>query len=154
MEPNENMHKKHLGKNILVKEYNEFSITGGTVNSFVVKSLFFDIESYGIFVCETDRDDVERMLALMKRKISNKIRYDLNKVIFQSIGIIDFDFKLGKKPLFAGRKMFFILQLTLFVKNPNTDIKDPALIQHLTKFIEEIIDDILIDNELIYFLRN
>lgn len=150
MASNENMlGKKHNGKTIVISTYDEFRYTGATTDAVNLKSIWIDIESYANLI-SIDKQEIEEMLLEIRLKTKRKIQNQIDKNIFQSLSIVDYSLRLGKKQLYEGKKTFFVFQINLFVKK-HMDVKDPSLKLYITNFVHEIIDEILLEQDLIRF---
>lgn len=144
--------RENLGKNFYKKEYLNFNITGGTVNHKDVKSIWIDLESYAYFENSCDIDDVNILIKNWKHQLKRKIINEIDTEIFHRESIVEFTFRYNYKPIEAGRKSYFLVEINLYTKK-HINIKDIEFNKYISTFTHKIIDDILVDNEIIKFVK-
>ena len=137
-----------VGKYIPLGEYNNVMIGYGTVDFKILKTIYLNLNSW----VEPSNDDTDFDILINKsrKKIKHKI-FGLNDRKFKPQSIVDLDVKTNGVKL--NKRSFMNLEITLYV-NEYFDVKSKPIKTEIKTFIENIIDDDLIDKDLFNFHTN
>jgi len=134
-----------VGKYIPLGEYNKVKIGYGTVDFKNLKTIYIKLNSW----VEPTNDEVDfnTLINVSRRRIKTRI-YGLNNKKFKPQSIVDLDIKTNGIKL--NKRSFMNLEITLFV-NEFFDVKAKPIKTEIKTFIEDLINDDLIDKNLFNF---
>jgi hypothetical protein len=123
------------GKTSKISGFKNSKITYGTVDSFELKSLYLNIQTWVEPTKESD--NWNRVVLNLSRAIKHTIFNHLNHKFFKEHFIVDLD--LRSSGINLGKKSFLNLEVNLFVKVENLDFKDSSLKDCLKDLTKQII---------------
>ena len=137
-----------VGKYIPLGEYNNVKIGYGTVDFKNLKTIYLKLNSW----VEPSHDDVDfdTLIHKSRRQIKSRI-YELKNTKFKSQSIVDLDIKTNGIKL--NKRSFMNLEITLYV-NEFFDVKSKFIKTEIKSFIQEIINDELMNKDLFNFHKN
>lgn len=134
------------GKSVKLNLYSPIKTSYGTVDSKNFKSLFVNIQSW--VTPKKNSDSWNRVVSSLSRDIKLTLNETIDEHIFLKNYIVDLD--LRTSGLMCGKKSFFNLELTLFVKN-DTDFKDYSIKEAIKKIVKNVFKDNIVHNRYFDF---
>ena len=135
------------GKTSKISGFKTTKVTYGTVDSFELKSLYLNLQTW---VSPTkESDNWNRVVLNFSRTIKHTIYHHLNPTIFKDQYIVDLD--LRSSGINLGKKSFLNLEITLFIKEENIDFKDSKLKDSLKDLVKNIVSQNFTKNEYFNF---
>lgn len=120
------------GKQLMVKDFTNYSIVSGTVDNKNPKALYLNISAWGDPLIE-DITDYKFVIRKLDKIIRNTIFNDLDSNLFQvNRTIVDFDMR--ESGIEYGKRSYMNCEITLFQKH-NFKLQE--------KEIQDSLDDIL-----------
>lgn len=121
------------GKTSKIFGFNNVKIVYGTVDSFDLKSIYLNIQTWVEPIVETD--NWNRVVLNMSRAIKHSVYNNIDDNVFHKNFILDLD--LRSSGLVLGKKSFLNLEVTFFIKS-KLDFKSFEL-RNIVKDISKII---------------
>lgn len=135
------------GKTSKILGFKSAKITYGTVDSFELKSLYLNIQTW--VEPNKESDNWNRVVLNLSRSIKHTIYHELNRNIFKENYIVDLD--LRSSGLQLGKKSFLNLEINFFLNEENLDFKDTKLKDNLKHISKNIINQNFSKNEYFSF---
>lgn len=129
------------GKSIKLSVYNSIKTSFGTVDSKNFKSLFVNVQSW--VTPKKNYENWNRIVSSLLREVKLVINESLDKDIFHSNYIVDLD--LRTSGLQEGKKSFFNLEITVFIKD-DVEFKSMKIKESVKKIIKCIFKDTICNN--------
>jgi hypothetical protein len=121
------------GKSVKLNLFNSIKTTYGTVNSKELKSIYINIQSW--VSPKIGSQNWDRSLSHIKREIKYTVSDSIDQKVFKDNCIIDLD--LRTSGILQGKKSFFNLEITLYVKN-DVEFKSPQIKDSVKEIIKEM----------------
>jgi len=134
------------GKNIKLKLFDNLKTSYGTVDSKELKSIYINIQSW--VTPKLYHNNWDRIVSYNKREIKYTVNESINFDIFKDNSIVDLD--LRTSGIQTGKKSFFNLEITLYVKK-STDFKSLEVKDSIRQLISEINKNNIINNKYFDF---
>jgi hypothetical protein len=112
-------------------------ITYGTVDSFELKSIYLNIQTWVEPTLEVE--NWNRVVLNLSRAIKHTIYNNLNRKIFKENYIVDLD--LRSSGINIGKKSFLNLEINLYLEENTLDFKDSNLKDNLKILSKKIINE-------------
>lgn len=135
------------GKTSKILGFKTAKITYGTVDSFELKSLYLNIQTW--VEPKKESDNWNRVVLNLSRAIKHTIYNNLDNNIFKEHYIVDLD--LRSSGIQLGKKSFLNLEINFFILENNLDFKDTKLKDTLKLLTKNIINQNLSKNEYFNF---
>lgn len=122
------------GKTSKLQGFKTIKVTYGTTDSFELKSIYLNIQSW--VQPKQEQDNWNRTILNFSRSIKHTIFQVINKDIFSENFISDLD--LRSSGIVVGKKSFLNLEINLYLNEKNLDFKSQIIkdnIKELTKNI-------------------
>lgn len=134
------------GKQLMVKNYNNYNIVSGTVNNKNPKALYLNISAWGEPLIENDVN-YKSVIRKLDKIVRNTLFDNLDSNLFQiKRSIVDFDMR--ESGIEFGKRSYMNCEITLFQKN-SFKLQEKIIKDNLDVMLNTIITDVLDNN--IYF---
>ena len=124
------------GKTSKIIGFKNTKITYGTVDSFELKSLYLNIQTW--VEPKNDYDNWNRIVLNLSRSIKHTILNSINKNIFKENFIVDLD--LRSSGICLKKKSFLNLEINLYLSEP-LDFKESIIKDSLKELTKSIINE-------------
>lgn len=131
------------GKTSKILGFKIAKITYGTVDSFELKSIYLNIQTW--VEPKKDSDNWNRVVLNLSRAIKHSVHNNLNNDLFKENFIVDLD--LRSSGISLSKKSFLNLEINLFFKEENLDFKDTNLKENFKSLTKNIINQNFLKNE-------
>lgn len=121
------------GKSIKLNLLTDAKTSYGTVDAKDFKSTYINIQSW--VLPKVSSSNWERSISHIKREIKYTINDNLDLSIYKDFFIVDLDLRFSG--ILSGKKSFFNLEITLFVKD-NYTFKSLQIKESIKKIIQSI----------------
>lgn len=135
------------GKTSKIIGFKNTKVTYGTVDSFELKSLYINLQTWVEPRKETD--NWNRVVLNFSRTIKHTIFHHLNTKLFKDNYIVDLD--LRSSGINLGKKSFLNLEVNLFLNEENLDFKDSKVKESVKELVKIIISQNFTKNEYFDF---
>lgn len=135
------------GKTAKISGFKTTKVTYGTVDSFELKSLYLNIQTWVEPIQESD--NWNRIVLNFSRTIKHTIYHHLNKNLFKEQCIVDLD--LRSSGINLGKKSFLNLEINLFLNETDLDFKDSKIKDSLKDLVKSLITQNFYKNEYFTF---
>jgi hypothetical protein len=135
------------GKTSKILGFKIAKITYGTVDSFELKSIYLNIQTW--VEPKKDSDNWNRVVLNLSRAIKHSVHNNLNNHFFKENFIVDLD--LRSSGISLSKKSFLNLEINLFLKEENLDFKDTNLKENLKSLTKDVINQNFLKNECFNF---
>jgi hypothetical protein len=135
------------GKTSKITRFKIAKINYGTVDSFELKSLYLNIQSW--VEPTKDLENWNRVVLNLSRAIKHTIYHNLNKDFFKEQFIVDLD--LRSSGISLGKKSFLNLEVTFYTKEENIDFKDTKVKEVIKNLSKSIIQQNFSNNNYFVF---
>jgi len=133
------------GKTSKIQGFKIAKVTYGTVDSFELKSIYLNIQTW--VEPKIESDNWNRVVLNLARSIKHTIYTTNNNDLFNENFIVDSD--LRSSGLSLGKKSFFNLEINFFLKETETDFKSQKIKDTLKLITKNIVTQNL--NKNIFF---
>lgn len=124
------------GKTSKISGFKTAKITYGTVDSFELKSVYLNIQTWVEPTKEVD--NWNRVVLNLSRAIKHTIFHHLDYKIFKDQYIVDLD--LRSSGISIGKKSFLNLEINLFLNQEGLDFKDSTFKETLKDLTKNILN--------------
>ena len=135
------------GKTSKILGFKIAKITYGTVDSFELKSIYLNIQTW--VEPKKDSDNWNRVVLNLSRAIKHSVHNNLNHHFFKENFIVDLD--LRSSGINLSKKSFLNLEINLFLKEEILDFKDTNLKENLKSLTKDVINQNFLKNEYFNF---
>jgi hypothetical protein len=135
------------GKTSKLQGFKSTKVTYGTVDSFELKSLYLNIQTW--VEPKRESENWTRVVLNLSRAIKHTILNHLDKKLFKDQYIVDLD--LRPSGIHLGKKSFSNLEINLFLNETNVDFKDSKLKESLKDIVKNILNQNFYKNEYFDF---
>ena len=135
------------GKTSKLNGFQSSKIIYGTVDSINLKSLYLNIQTWVEPI--DDYDNWSRVVLNLSRSINHSIYDSIDRRLFNNTFIVDLD--LRPSGISVGKKSFMNLEINFYMKDETIDFKSKKLKNSLTRLIQKIYEDNLVNNKIFVF---
>ena len=133
------------GKQLMVKDYNNYNIVSGTVDNKNPKALYLNISAWGEPLIENDVN-YKSVIRQLDKIVRNTLYKDLDSNLFQTKrSIVDFDMR--ESGIEFGKRSYMNCEITLF-QNHNFKLQEKEIQDGLNDILKHITEGL---NSTIYF---
>tara|TARA_B100000963_G_C22492284_1_gene609836 strand:+ start:498 stop:941 length:444 start_codon:yes stop_codon:yes gene_type:complete len=135
------------GKQLMVKNYENYKVLSGTVDNRKPKTLYLNISAWGLPLIDDDDINYNGVIRYLTKSIKTELFNTLDRSLFiPNRTIVDFDMRTSG--IQYGKKSYMNCEITLFQKH-SFKLQE-KIIQSSIKSISENITDTVLDKN-IYF---
>lgn len=135
------------GKQLMVKDYDNYKVLSGTVDNKNPKTLYLNISAWGCPLLDDETINYNGVIRYLTKSIKTEIHNKLDSKLFiNNRTIVDFDMRTSG--IEYGKKSYMNCEITLFQRN-TFKLQEKEIQDSFDKLIHEIITNVFDDN--IYF---
>lgn len=131
------------GKTSKLHGFKTIKVTYGTTDSFELKSIYLNIQSW--VQPKQEQDNWNRTILNFSRSIKHTIFQVINKDIFSENFISDLD--LRSSGIVVGKKSFLNLEINLYLNEKNLDFKSQIIKDSIKEITKNIVQHNFNKNE-------
>lgn len=135
------------GKTSKIQGFKTTKITYGTVDSFELKSIYLNIQTW--VEPQLELENWNRVILNLSRKIKHTIYNNINTDLFEKNYIVDLD--LRSSGLLIGKKSFLNLEINFFLKQNDVDFKSILIKENIKNISKKVIQENLTNNNYFKF---
>jgi len=135
------------GKTSKILGFKIAKITYGTVDSFELKSIYLNIQTW--VEPKKDSDNWNRVVLNLSRAIKHSVHNNLNNHLFKENFIVDLD--LRSSGIVLEKKSFLNLEINFYLNEKNLDFKSNYIRDNVKELSKKIINENLSDNQYFIF---
>jgi hypothetical protein len=135
------------GKQLMVKDYDNYKVLSGTVDNKNPKTLYLNISAWGDPLSDDENLNYNGVVRYLTKSIKTEIHSKLdNKLFINNRTIVDFDMRTSG--IEYGKRSYMNCEITLFQRN-TFKLQEKQIQDSFDELIHNIINNVFDDN--IYF---
>ena len=128
------------GKQLMVKDYDNYKVLSGTVDNKNPKTLYLNISAWGDPLSDDENLNYNGVVRYLTKSIKTEIFDKLdNKLFINSRTIVDFDMRTSG--IEYGKRSYMNCEITLFQKN-SFKLQEKIIKDNLDVMLNTIITDV------------
>lgn len=140
------------GKQLMVKNYENYKVLSGTVDNKNPKTLYLNISAWGLPLMDDDEINYNNVIRYITKSIKTELFNNLDRNLFiPNRTIVDFDMRTSG--IIYGKRSYMNCEITLFQKH-SFKLQEQEIQNSINEIAKNITQNVLDDNLYFSFYKN
>ena len=140
------------GKQLMVKNYENYKVLSGTVDNKNPKTLYLNISAWGLPLMDDDEINYNNVIRYITKSIKTELFNNLDRNLFiPNRTIVDFDMRTSG--IIYGIRSYMNCEITLFQKH-SFKLQEQEIQNSINEIAKNITQNVLDDNLYFSFYKN